>query len=116
MISTLKEWNSPAIAGAYLPMTERIGRIIPKGSQILVMPSESDVLLQQIRRWLLVIALLLGVGTVTLANTGYVLTVTRLLYWQRLVFSAAGVIGGVVALTAGVQLLRSFSTGHNSPE
>jgi len=79
------------------------------------MPSESDMLLQQIRRWLLVIALLLGVGIVTLAHTGYLLTVTSLLYWQSLVFSATGVIGGVIILTAGVQLLRSFSTGHDTP-
>ncbi|MFC7133013.1 MULTISPECIES: hypothetical protein [Salinibaculum] len=80
------------------------------------MPSETDELLQQIRRWLLVIAFLLGVGIVTLAHTGYVLTVTSLLYWQSLVFSAAGVVGGIVALTAGIQLLRSFSTRRAFPE
>lgn len=80
------------------------------------MASDTDVLLQQNRRWLMVIALLLGVGIVTLAHTGYILTVTSLLYWQSLVFSAAGVIGSVVALTAGVQLFRSFSTEHTASE
>jgi len=71
--------------------------------------------LRQIRRWLLAIALLLGVGIVTLAHTGYILTVTSLLYWQSLVFSVAGVIGGVIALVAGIKLLRSFFSPENSP-
>jgi len=89
---------------------------MPEKSQNLLMPSETDELLRQIHRLLLVIAFLLGVGIVTLAHTGYILTVTSLLDWQRLVFGAAGVVGGVVALTAGAQLLRSLPTGNTSPE
>jgi Na+-transporting NADH:ubiquinone oxidoreductase subunit NqrB len=72
------------------------------------MSSDTDALLRQIRRWLLVIAFLLGVGILTVAHTGYILTVTSLLYWQRLVFSAAGVIGGVIAFIAGIKILGSL--------
>ncbi|MFC4447518.1 hypothetical protein [Halorussus aquaticus] len=74
------------------------------------MPSETIVLLRSIRRWLLVGVFLLGVGVLTLAHTGYILTNTEILYWQRLVFSIAGVLGGVVAGVAGVKLLGKRPT------
>ena len=78
------------------------------GRKIPPMSSETDALLRQIRRWLLVVAFLLGVGTLTLAHTGYILTATDILYWQSLVFSVASVIGGGVALVAGLKILGSF--------
>ena len=73
------------------------------------MPSETNALLHSIRYWLLVIAFLLGIGILTLAHIGYVQNTTRLLYWQSLVFSVAGVLGGVVALIAGTKILASYS-------
>lgn len=81
----------------------------------MVMPSETDELLRQIRWWLLVIAFLLGVGVLTLAHTGYLLTVTSLLYWQSLVFSLAGVTSGAVALVAGLKILGSLSSTDSTP-
>lgn len=84
------------------------------GSKIPLMPSDPDALLRQIHRWLLVIAFLLGVGVITLAHTGYVLTVTSLLHWQSLVFSVAGVSGGVIALVAAIKVLGSFLSSENS--
>lgn len=72
------------------------------------MPSDTNSLLRSIHRWLLVIAFLLGVGIITLAHIGYVQNANRILYWQSLVFSVAGVLGGVVALVAGIRILGSY--------
>lgn len=47
---------------------------------------------------------LLGVGLLTLAHLGHVQNVTDLLYWQRLVLSAAVIIGGVATVLAGVKI------------
>ncbi len=74
------------------------------------MPSDTSPLFRSIRRWLMVIAFLLGIGVITLAHTAYVLTITRTTYVQSLVFSIAGVIAGAVAVIAGLKLLGDFST------
>lgn len=49
-------------------------------------------------------------GIVTLAHSGYVATAPHLLYWQRLVSSVTGAIGGAVALVAGVKVFRGRRT------
>lgn len=81
---------------------------------IQVMPSDTNALLRSIRRWLLVIVFLLGIGLLTLAHIGYVQNVTRLLYWQSLVFSVAGMLGGVVAFIASIKILGGYS--HSEPD
>ena len=73
------------------------------------MPSDTDALLRSVRRWLLVIAFLLGIGVIVLANIGYLLTLTRLTFIHSLVFSGAGVVGGGVALISGLKSLGSYS-------
>lgn len=73
------------------------------------MPSETTALLRSIRQWLVVGVFLLGIGILTLAHTGWLLTATRILYWQSLVFSIAGVLGALVAGLAGVTLLSNRS-------
>lgn len=80
------------------------------------MSSETTFLLRSIRRWLLVGVFLLGIGVLTLAHTGYILTGTRILYWQSLVFSIAGLLGGVVAGVAGLKLLGSYSSSGPDEE
>jgi hypothetical protein len=77
------------------------------------MSSDTNPLLRSIHRWLLVIAFLLGVGIITIAHIGYVQNATHILYWQSLVFSVAGVLGGVVALVAGLMILRSYSSAED---
>lgn len=73
------------------------------------MPSETAMLLQSIRQWVLVAVFLLGVGLLTLAHLGWIQNSTSLLYWQSLVFSVAGVIGGFVATVSGLKILGSLS-------
>jgi len=73
------------------------------------MPSETTALLHSIRHWLLVVVFLLGIGVLTLAHIGYVQNVTRMLFWQSLVFSVAGVLGGLIAAIAGIKLLGNYS-------
>lgn len=70
------------------------------------MSSDTTRIFRSIRRWLLVIVVLLGVGLVVLANTGYVLTG----YTDGPIFAAAGITGGVVVLAAGAALLTSVET------
>lgn len=66
------------------------------------MPSETTRMLRSIRRWLLLSTFLLGVGVVTVANTGYILSN----YQDELIFAIAGAAGCIVALAAIIQLLR----------
>ncbi|SIR32691.1 hypothetical protein SAMN05421858_2266 [Haladaptatus litoreus] len=73
------------------------------------MPSETTTLLRSIRQWLLVAVFLLGIGVITSTHIGYVQNSVQILYWQSLVFSIAGVLGGVVAAVAGLKILGSFS-------
>lgn len=73
------------------------------------MPADTDALLRSIRRWLLVVALCLGVGLVALAETGYVTSD----YQDGAVFAVTGVVGGVVALAAGVALLGSLAAEND---
>jgi len=68
------------------------------------MPSETTVLLRSIRRWMLVSTFLLGVGVVAIADMGYLLTN----YQDGLIWAITGVVGGVVALAAGIQFLRTY--------
>ncbi|QIO25083.1 hypothetical protein [Haloarcula sp. JP-L23] len=69
------------------------------------MPSDSTVVLRSIRRWVLAAVVLLGVGLMVLADTGYILSG----YVDGAIFGAAGVIGGVVALGSGLKLLGSLA-------
>lgn len=69
-----------------------------------VMPSDTDAVLRSIRRWVLVVAFLLGVGVVALADAGYVVSG----YQDGVVFGAAGVAGGTVALVAGLWVLSDL--------
>lgn len=70
------------------------------------MPSSTDALLRSIRRWMLIITFLLGLGVVALAQTGYLVTGAR----EGTLFAAVGVSGGVVALLAVLGLLWGFAT------
>lgn len=74
------------------------------------MPSDSAELLRSIRRWLLVIVFLLGVGVVTLADAGYMMSG----YQDGPVFAVAGVIGGFVALIAGLRILGTLLSSTNT--
>lgn len=74
-----------------------------------LVPSQTTALLQSIRQWLLAAVFLLGIEIVTLAHVGYVQNATRILYWQSLVFSVAGVLGGVVAAIAVLKILGNYS-------
>lgn len=64
------------------------------------MPSSTVVVLQSIRRWMLSIAFLLGLGVVALAATGYGVTGTQ----EGTLFAVVGVSGGVIALLAVLAL------------
>jgi hypothetical protein len=79
-------------------------------------PSETTALLRSIRQWLVVGVFLLGLGILTLAHTGWLLTATRILYWQSLVFSIAGVLGALVAGLAGVTLLSNRSAADSDDQ
>ncbi|MFB6250547.1 MAG: hypothetical protein ABEI27_02475 [Halobellus sp.] len=71
------------------------------------MPSataETTALLRSIRRLLLGIAFLLGIGLVVLADTGY-LTAG---YQDGLLFGVGGVAGGIVALASALAWLGSW--------
>lgn len=70
------------------------------------MPSDTTALLRSIRRWVVAAVFLLGVGVVTLADTGYVVSGYR----DGPIFAAAGVAGGAVALVAGARLLGSLTS------
>lgn len=67
------------------------------------MPTETTELLGSIRRWLLAIAFLLGVGVATLAEIAFVSPGHE----GEVVFVTAGVFGVLVALGAGIQLLQT---------
>jgi hypothetical protein len=77
------------------------------------MPSDtdSDAIYRSLRRWLRVIAFALGIGLVTLADIGYVVTN----YQDGLVFALTGVAGGVVALAATVTLLLDLLPESSAP-
>lgn len=68
------------------------------------MPSETTRLLRSIRRWILLSAFLLGVGVITVADIGYILTD----YQDELIWAIAGVAGGIIALAAGIQFVRTY--------
>jgi len=68
------------------------------------MPSETTVFLRSIRRWVLLSTFLLGVGVVTVADMGYILSN----YQDEVVWAIAGVAGGLVALAAGIQFVRTY--------
>lgn len=84
-------------------------RLMMAKSKSPVMPSKTTALLRSIRQWLLVIVFLFGIGILTLAHIGYVQNATRILFWQSLVFSVTGVLGGLIAAIAGIKLLGSYS-------
>lgn len=70
------------------------------------MPSSTDAVLRSIRRWILSIAFLLGLGVVALAATGYDLTGAK----EGTLFAVVGVSGGVVAALAILGLLWGLAT------
>lgn len=69
------------------------------------MPSDSDAILQSIRRWLLVAVFLLGLGVIALADISY--TVSD--YGGGPIPAAVGVTAGALALVAGLKALGTFS-------
>mgnify|MGYP006274493343 CR=1 len=74
-----------------------------------MMPSDLNALLRSIRRWLLIAVFLLGVVVITLADIAY--TVSN--YEGGEIPAAVGVIGGSIALVAGVKILGSFQPPSN---
>jgi di/tricarboxylate transporter len=81
-----------------------IGRLKPFVKRYRMMPSDSDTLLRSIRRWVLIAVFLLGIVVVTLADIAY--TVSN--YEGGELSAAVGVIGGSIALVAGVMILGSL--------
>ncbi|WP_139175353.1 hypothetical protein [Haloarcula vallismortis] len=53
--------------------------------------------------------LLLGIGTIVLANTGFIITD----YQDGLLFAGAGGVGGLISLVAGLRILGTFSEDTN---
>ncbi len=47
---------------------------------------------------------LLGVGVITVADMGYMLTN----YQDELIWAISGVTGGIIALAAGIQFVRTY--------
>ncbi|WP_336337547.1 hypothetical protein [Haloarcula brevis] len=78
------------------------------------MPSETDAesRSRSIRRWLQVIAFTLGIGLVTLADIGYVVTG----YQEDVLFTVTGVAGGLVALAAAVTLVVDLLPESSAPD
>lgn len=77
------------------------------------MPSETaetTALLRSIRRLLLAIVFLLGVGLVALADTGYMTSG----YQDGSIFALAGVSGAVVALAAVLTWLGSWGSAPST--
>lgn len=68
-----------------------------------------EPLLRSIRRWLLAAVFLLGVGLIGLADAGYAVAGDT----DGPVFAAVGIVGGVVALAAGLALVGSL--GQDPP-
>lgn len=78
------------------------------------MPSSTVAVLRSIRRWILMIAFLLGLGVIALAATGYEVTGAQ----EGTLFAVVGVSGGVVALLAVLALfwgLTISSTDTTDP-
>jgi hypothetical protein len=69
------------------------------------MPSDSDAILQSIRRWLLVAVFLLGLGGIALADITYLVSD----YEAGPISAAIGVTAGALALVAGLKALGTFS-------
>jgi len=70
------------------------------------MPSSTVAVLRSIRRWMLIIAFLLGLGVIALAATGYNVTGAQ----EGALFAVVGVAGGVVALIAILALFWGLIT------
>ncbi|WP_152043076.1 hypothetical protein [Salinigranum salinum] len=68
------------------------------------MHTDTDALLESVRRWLRVVALALGFGVIALADVGYSVTngVDGTLY------AVVGIVGGLVATVAGLRLLADL--------
>lgn len=72
------------------------------------MPSNSATVLVSIRRWLLTVAILLGVCVVALADIAYTVSNEQ----NGIVSAAVGVTGGVLALRAGLNPLGSVTSAE----
>jgi len=72
------------------------------------MPSNTNKILRSIRRWLLVVVFLLGVSVIALADIAYIVSD----YSGGSISAAIGVVGGAVALVAGLRALGTFSTSE----
>jgi len=70
-----------------------------------MMSSNSDALVRSLRRWLLVAVFLLGVSVIALADIAY--TVSG--YSSGPIPAVIGVIGGLIALIAGIRALGTLS-------
>ena len=84
----------------------KTSELIRPVSESLVMSSGTAAILRSIRRWVLVIAFLMGLGVIALAATGYEVTGAQ----EGTLFAAVGASGGVVALVAILALLRGLVT------
>lgn len=69
------------------------------------MDPDNTALLHSVRRWLMTVAFALGVCVVAVAALGYRVAP----FANPLVFSVAGVAGGVVATVAGLRLAGSLA-------
>jgi hypothetical protein len=69
-----------------------------------IMSSDSDTLLRSIRRWVLIGVFLLGIVVITLADIAYVVSN----YEGGELPTAVGIIGGSIAVVAGVKILGSL--------
>lgn len=96
--------GTPLAASALQAGKPDIGGTLTAVPEPPEVPASTNALLRSIRRWLLVVAFLLGVGVVTLADIGYITT----RYQDGLLFALAGVAGGTVALVAGLKVLGSL--------
>ena len=84
----------------------KTSKLIRLVSESLVMPSSTVAILRSIRRWVLIIAFLMGLGVIALAATGYEVIGAQ----EGTLFAAVGASGGVVALIAILALLWGLVT------
>jgi membrane associated rhomboid family serine protease len=84
----------------------KTSKLIRPVSESLVMPSSTVTILRSIRRWVLIIAFLMGLGVIALAATGYEVAGAQ----EGTLFAAVGASGGVVALIAILALLWGLVT------
>ncbi|MFH5799019.1 hypothetical protein [Haladaptatus sp. CMAA 1911] len=75
------------------------------------MSSETNALLRSIRRWLLILVFLFGVGLVVLAIVGDAVTGS-----SGFVFGIAGFLGGGISLVAGLMAVFDLLAEQESAD